>query len=99
MMVAVTRLSAAFSQTPRQIRTKRGARPSPSTSAQLPGFGILTSSDLANHSAWGTRKRRKSYLARGTLGIGSLKSGDQWVAVPPTMYQVTNRAQITAPGT
>jgi hypothetical protein len=39
MIVAVIRLSAALSQTPRQIRVKRGRRPSARTSAQLPLAG------------------------------------------------------------
>jgi hypothetical protein len=39
MMVAAIRLSAAFSQTARQIKEKRGRRPSPNTSAQLPLTG------------------------------------------------------------
>jgi hypothetical protein len=36
MIVAVTMESAAAIQTPRQINAKRGARPSASTSDQLP---------------------------------------------------------------
>ena len=50
MTNAVTRLSAAFSQTPSMISAKRGSRPSASRSAQLLGFGplILTTPAMSN---------------------------------------------------
>ena len=83
MMVAVTRLSAALIQTPKQIRMNRAARPSAKRSAQLPGFGVVTN----------------TYFVLDAPGSGILKSGDQWIAVPALMYQEINNAQIRAAGT
>src|SRR5687767_7327640 len=98
-MVAVTRLSAAFSQTPRQMIAKRGSRPSARRSAQpaAPAPFVTSAATAPSFRAPSDRTAAQLRLAGG--GGGGLNPGATWLAVPEATYQLISMAQIRAPGT